>query len=95
MNAVELGLPWLKIKRKLQVEQKKIDKLKETDPNIRDFMYQVEMESKLEVYESPLDDYMEMVIQFGYVALFGASLPFIATLAFIEILLETHYFDNC
>ena len=88
MNGVELGLPWLKIKRKIQQEQKKIEKLKETDPTIRDFMYKVEEESKLEGYESPLDDYMEMVIQFGYVALFGASLPFVATLAFIEILLE-------
>jgi hypothetical protein len=88
MNAVELGMPYFKIKRKIRAEEKKIEKALETDKTLRAFMYQVEQESKLEVYESPLDDYMEMVIQFGYVALFGASLPLVATLAFIEILLE-------
>lgn len=88
MNLVELGLPWLTIYRKLRAEKKKIREAKKDDDKIREFMYPVEKESKLGEYESPLEDYMEMVIQFGYVALFGASLPIISFLAFIEIVLE-------
>ena len=88
MNLVELGLPWLTIYRKLRAEKKKIREARKTDDKIREFMYPVEKESKLSEYESPLDDYMEMVIQFGYVALFGASLPIISFLALIEIILE-------
>lgn len=88
MNLVELGLPWFTIYRKLRAEKKKIREAKKSDDKIREFMYPVEKESKLGEYESPLDDYMEMVIQFGYVALFGASLPIISFLALIEIILE-------
>ena len=48
----------------------------------------IEKQGKLSDYESPLDDYMEMIIQFGYVALFGISFPIIGLFALIEITLE-------
>lgn len=88
MNTVELGMPWLKMKFKLRQETKKIRKAKKNDPSIRELIYPVEHESKLQSYESPLEDYMEMVIQFGYISLFGAALPILPVLALIELMLE-------
>jgi Calcium-activated chloride channel len=95
MNALELGIPLIKWKLDILKEDKKIKKAIEEhkdDPekkaNYRIDLYPVEKNSKLAAYESPLDDYMEMAIQFGYVALFGASQPLIPVLAFIEILIE-------
>lgn len=88
MNTVELGMPWLKMKLKLRQETKKVRKARENDSSLREHVYPVEYESKLQSYESPLDDYMEMVIQFGYVSLFGAALPILPVLALIELMLE-------
>ena len=88
LNVFELSMPWLKIKMKIRAEDKKIKEAMEKDKTIREVLYEVEQESKLETYESPLDDYMEMAIQYGYVALFGASVPYLPLLALIEILLE-------
>ena len=48
----------------------------------------IESQSKLEGYESPLDDYMEMAIQYGYVSMFCASFQLLPLLALIELLLE-------
>jgi hypothetical protein len=88
MNIVELGMPYLKLRLKLYQEDKKIKKAKDEGQAVRENLYQVEIESKLDPYESPLDDYMEMVISFGYVALFGSSLPLLPLLALVEIVLE-------
>ena len=85
-NVLELGMPYLKWKIKNYSESKKVEK--SDDPTMRKNLYPVEENSKLEPYESPLDDYMEMAIQFGFVALFGASMPLIPLLALIEITLE-------
>jgi hypothetical protein len=62
--------------------------LRKDDPNIRANMGPVESQSKLEGYESPLDDYMEMAIQYGYVSMFCASFQLLPLLAIIEIVLE-------
>lgn len=86
MNVMELGLPWLKWKIKIQKEANKV--AQSSDPNMRKDLYPVEYDSKLEPYETPLDDYMEMIVQFGYVAMFGVASPIIALLALIEITLE-------
>ncbi|OMJ94983.1 hypothetical protein SteCoe_1675 [Stentor coeruleus] len=88
MNTVELGLPWLKTKLKIRQETKKVQKLLKEDSSLREHVYPVEYESKLQSYESPLEDYMEMVIQFGYVSLFGAALPILPVLALLELMVE-------
>ena len=88
MNVMELGLPWLKWKVKVAKENSKMEEKIEQDKNLRSELIQVEKDSKLEAYETPADDYMEMIIQFGYVALFGISSPIIAVLALMEITLE-------
>ena len=56
--------------------------------NVREHMGAIESQAKLEEYESPLDDYMEMAIQYGYVVLFSAALPIIPLLALVEIIFE-------
>lgn len=58
------------------------------DPSIRLGMGHVESQAKLEEYDSPMDDYMEMGIQYGYVALFCVAFPMLPLLALIEIVLE-------
>lgn len=88
LNGLELGMPLLKWKLKMRSENKKIEASATLDPSIRKDLYKVEKDSKLEPYESPLEDYMEMAIQFGYVALFGASYPLIGIFALTEIILE-------
>lgn len=60
----------------------------EDGKTVREHMGAIESQAKLEEYESPLDDYMEMAIQYGYVVLFSAALPIIPLLALIEIILE-------
>ena len=66
-----------------QTDQKPSEK-----KDIRKELYPVEKNSKLSAYESPLDDYMEMANQFGYVALFGSSFALVPLLALIEITIE-------
>jgi hypothetical protein len=58
------------------------------DPTIREKMGHVESQAKLEEYESPMDDYMEMGIQYGYVALFCAAFPILPVFALVELVLE-------
>jgi hypothetical protein len=62
--------------------------MKAQGKNVREKMGAIEKQAKLEDYESPLDDYMEMAIQYGYVVLFSAALPIIPLLALIEIIFE-------
>lgn len=88
MNVMELGLPWLKWRVRIAKENAKVERAFAGDSTYRKELYPVEYDSKLEPYETPADDYMEMIIQFGYVALFGVSNPIIAVLAFLEITLE-------
>lgn len=88
LNIIELGLPWFLYKFRVRWEERRIKKLNDMNANIRKELYQVETESKYEPYENPIEDYMEMALQFGFVALFGSSFPILPILAFIEILIE-------
>lgn len=51
-------------------------------------MTPTEEQSKLGLYETPMSDYMELVIQYGYVILFSASFPLTAILAYILNVIE-------
>ena len=88
MNVVELGMPWLKHKLRVWMELRKVRKLNAEGQHLREEMSYVEAQAKLEPYENPLEDYMEMVVEYGYVVLFSASFPIVPVLAVIEILLE-------
>lgn len=45
-------------------------------------------ESKLAVYDSTMDDYNEMVIQFGYMSLFGLAFPLASVVSLLNNLIE-------
>ncbi|CAB3406145.1 unnamed protein product [Caenorhabditis bovis] len=49
---------------------------------------QAELESVMAVYARPLDDFLEMFIQFGYVLLFSPAFPLAAGCALINNLIE-------
>lgn len=49
---------------------------------------QAELESSLYSYESTFEDYLELYIQFGYVALFSVTFPLAAFCALINNLIE-------
>lgn len=75
LNLVELGLPILKSKIKH-----------------RKFKDQVlppeEHQSCLSSYDEPLDDYMEIVIGYGYLVLFGVAFPFTPLISLFLCLVE-------
>ncbi|OMJ67651.1 hypothetical protein SteCoe_35128 [Stentor coeruleus] len=86
LNIAELGLPWLMYKFRVQWEERRMKKLWPTIK--RTELLPIEIQSKYEPYENPIEDYMEMALQFGFIALFGSSFPLLPILAFIEIILE-------
>ena len=88
LNIVEILVPFLLMKRRLVAENMKIDDLADKDNSIRKNMFAVEKEAKKESYESPLFDYIEMIIEFGYVVLFGTALPILPLFLLIEIIFE-------
>lgn len=51
-------------------------------------MRQSEMETHLGVYESTIDDYGEIILQFGYLVLFGVAFPPAAVVALLNNLVE-------
>jgi hypothetical protein len=85
LNLAELGLPWFlfyfrRTREERNFAKGKKDQKQEVDP--------IETESQLEPYDFAIEDYLEMCIQFGFVALFGASFPLVAAFALFEIVWE-------
>ena len=83
LNAVELGIPWIFFRFRKMIEKRK--HLPET---VLKELHPIEIQSQLEPYDQAIEDYLEMCIQFGFVALFGASCPIVAALALFEIVWE-------
>lgn len=88
LNVIEISVPYLLMKKRLISEDFKLEELRKTDNTLRVNLYPVEREAKRESYESPLFDYIEMIIEFGYVALFGTSLPILPLFLLFEIVFE-------
>jgi hypothetical protein len=88
LNLVELGLPYLKRKIRTYFEERKVAAMFKKGEDVRQSMSPVEKQSKLEDYEEPLDDYMEMVILYGNVVMFSAACPILPLLALILIVVE-------
>lgn len=60
----------------------------ETEDKMGDVVSKGELESCMFQYESTFDDYLELVIQFGYVMLFAPVFPLAALCALINNILE-------
>lgn len=84
LNVVELGIPWIIYKFRNTREKQRFSKLESK----RATLYPIEKQAQMEPYDYATEDYLEMCIQFGFIALFGASFPLIALLALFEIVLE-------
>ena len=83
LNGVEIGVPYLMAKYRVIKENRKA-----LLSGISNIMTAEERHSKYSKYETPLDDYMEVVIGYGYIVLFGAAFPFVTVIALVLSVLE-------
>lgn len=88
LNSIEVSVPFLLMKRRMISEDMKIAEMRKKNPELRENLYPVEKQAKFESYESPLSDYIEMIIEFGYVAIFGTALPVLPLFLLLEIVVE-------
>jgi hypothetical protein len=88
LNLLELGMPYVKDKINIWLEERAIQRQRDQNPSMRLSMAPTEREAKMAPYETPLEDYMEMVCQYGYVVMFSSVLTIVPVLALIEILVE-------
>ncbi|CAG9328292.1 unnamed protein product [Blepharisma stoltei] len=88
MNGLELGLPLLRNWLKKRKENKEAERLKQEGESVRAERTAAEEENQLDPYETPLDDYMEIVINYGYVIMFSAAFPLLPLVALFMNLLE-------
>lgn len=86
MNLMELGLPYLKSKINKYIEERRVKKMQLQTGSKKTTRSEYEKERMLEEYETPLDDYMEIIIDYGYVTMFSSAFPPVAFLAlFVNI----------
>jgi hypothetical protein len=88
LNALELGLPYLHSKFLDYMELRKLADLQARGEYVRLFMYSAEAQAKMINYDTPLEDFMEVVIQYGYVVMFCSSFAISPILALIITVLE-------
>ena len=81
LNIIEIGIPLVTTRMKLKGE------LKRAKLNNKD-LTEEEIEVLKSTYDNPLDDYMEMVISYGYIVLFGVAFPFVPVMALFLALVE-------
>ena len=86
---MELLTPFATEKFNRYMEQKQIErKAEETGREYRMELSAAEKQSKLSPYDTPLNDYMEVVISLGYVVLFSACFPLSLLIFLILIIIE-------
>lgn len=91
LNVVELGLPWVFRWLRNRSDLKKYERLKASNPGLvrpTSELTAIEQDSKRSKYETPLNDYMEIALQYGYVVMFCPAFPLAPLLAFCLSLLE-------
>ena len=84
LNLVEIFTPMLLTKYKTWSEKRAIEKKYHEERVVSE----EEWESKLSKYDTPLSDYMEVVILYGYVILFGSSFAFTPFLFLVLVAVE-------
>lgn len=84
LNLAEIFIPMIMTKIKVWREKK----ASEEKFGVELELSEEEKQAKLSDYDTPLNDYMEVVISYGYVILFGASFPLTAALFLVLIIVE-------
>ncbi|XP_033625980.1 anoctamin-10-like [Asterias rubens] len=87
---LETGLPYLILRfwRKADNVLDDGDKKKDDDVNVEAAKGLAEEQSKMDVYPGTFDDYLELLLQFGYVFLFSAVYPLAAVWALFNNIIE-------
>ena len=88
LNIVELGVPYLKNKLALRKQRKLIALENLEGRHISENLTPPEEQAKLPDYETPLDDYMELIINYGYVVMFSVAFPLFPFVSFLLNILE-------
>ena len=90
LNFLELGMPWAKNKFQNWKEKKAADKLKEEDTahRVRSGMTYTEEQAGMSAYTSTIEDYMELIIQYGYVIMFSSAFTLTPLFALILCVVE-------
>jgi hypothetical protein len=81
-NLAEVGIPFVKHKTLLANERRRATTANST-------MKGIEKEAVLTEYTSPLFEYMEVIIDYGYFILFSAAFPLLPVFALILVMVET------
>lgn len=89
MNLFELGFPYIKQKIALFRENSRIENQQGENAQVQvKKLCSIEAQSKLTIYETPLDDYMELIINYGYVVMFSVACPLFPLFSFLLNILE-------
>lgn len=90
LNFLELGLPWAKNLFTKYRERKKVEKMAMEEPGrrVRQHMTFTEKQGGMSEYSSTLEDYMELIIQYGYVILFSSAFTLTPLFAVILCVVE-------
>lgn len=88
LNVLELGWPFAYSKFKDYMERRRLEQLHAQGESVRLYMNSAEQQSKKFIYGTPLDDFMEVVIQYGYVVMFCSSFAMSPILALVINALE-------
>eukprot|EP00657_Telonema_sp_P-1_P009422 TRINITY_DN3609_c0_g1_i2.p1 TRINITY_DN3609_c0_g1~~TRINITY_DN3609_c0_g1_i2.p1 ORF type:complete len:762 (-),score=247.85 TRINITY_DN3609_c0_g1_i2:108-2393(-) len=90
-NMLEFGVPWIKARVNMYLEEKAMKQASAEAGNLDEEvapMTQAEFEGKLQVYESPFEDYNEMILQLGFVSFFAVAFPLCALMALVNNVIE-------
>mmetsp|Transcript_27800 Transcript_27800/g.27488 ORF Transcript_27800/g.27488 Transcript_27800/m.27488 type:complete len:332 (+) Transcript_27800:75-1070(+) len=83
LNLIEMGYPIVEKYVKLYKENKRLKEMpNHIELSVEEYQY------NLSEYETPLEDYMEVIIGYGYVVLFGISFPFSPLLTLLLCVIE-------
>lgn len=89
-QATQLFGPWLIQKSKLLFERLRGKKVRQTNKELSEQkpMTPVEEQAFLAEYDDTADDFLELIMQYGYVILFSVAFPLLPLIAFFLDLLE-------
>ncbi|KAJ5077262.1 ngep-related [Anaeramoeba ignava] len=86
-NVQEVFLPYIRGKLKIRKEKKRVKALRDQGIDVPD-VSMIEKQAKYPRYSYTIDDYSEMMIQFGYISLFSISFPAASILALLNNIIE-------